>query len=195
MINAFVSVQNYDGDDWESYLEKICLLDIFSEIIKAYPENSIRKGIIAFIALAYSIDSDAVVLGMDWKKNKTIIFQRTGLPQSMWQEVGEFKSDAVLKSINRWINMADSDTWVQLSVLRDLRQEMQSSANSPIRKSSGEIDFSQKYLNAGYANELKKMIRDLESELIQNNLKLKDAVKEIKNHKVKQTMSVESFAK
>lgn len=195
MINAFVSVQNYSGDDWEAYLEKICLIDIFQPIIKQYPENTVRKGIITYIALAYSIESDAIVMGMDWKRNKMLIFKRANLADSLWNDVGMLQEEAVLNSVNRWLNFQDSSTFVQLSVLRDLRTEMQFSANSKILKSSGEVDYSQKFLNAGYAQELKKMIKDLESELLQNNILLKDAVKEVKAVKIKNTMSVESFAK
>lgn len=193
MINARLQVLSYDGDDWEMYLQKYYLIDIFSSVLKEYPENGIRKGIIWFIVSAYSVDSDAIIISMEWKKNKHLIFKKSGLPELLWDDVGLLHNDGVLKAINRWLNFQDSDVFVQLSTLRDLRVEMQLSANSKILKSSGEIDYSQKYLNATYASNLQKMIKELELELIQGNPILKEAYKEVIKANKKNTVSVEDF--
>lgn len=193
MINARLQVINYEGIEWEEYLKKHYLIDIFLPVLKEYPENIIRKGVLKYIVSTYSLDSDAVIISLEWKCNKQKIFNKCGLPDSLWEDIGLLKNENVLKSINKWLNFQESDVWVQLCTLRDLRVEMQMSANSKILKSSGEIDYSQKFLNATYANDLQKMIKDLEQQLIQNNPILKEGYKEVYKASRRNTKSVEDF--
>lgn len=133
---------------------------------------------------------------MDWQKNKQAIYEDTCLPmRDLYEALVLLKNDAVVETVHRWMNMQDSEIHAEMCMIKDLKMELQISSNTPIKKSSGEIDYDQKYKNSSYVTELRKKIRDLESEFIQNNIKLKDAVKEFKStRKSKSTIGVEKFA-
>ncbi len=213
MINAFSELTTYEGNAWEEFLEQCSLIHIFKPILERYKDNGVRRPLIQYIVRCYSLDSQDIVIGMEWGRNKKVIFEKLMLPPLMYHELvlfdnlfserGEFQTeeriekdrdiDAIKRSINMWLNNQDSEVYVQWAVLRDLRQEMQNSATGPIKKSSGEIDYDQKFKNAKYAMDLREMIKNLEDELIQNSSELKEAVKEIKNKKVKTTFGLESF--
>lgn len=197
MISPFHSIISYEEDNWEDFLNRVLLIDIFAPVINEYKNRDTLKGVIRFIVYAYSVDSDKIILGRDWKKNKQEIFEFVLIKpeSSSYEDLVLLKNEAVVQSINKWIEFQDNDTFTQLQVLKDLRVEMQISALSQIKKSSGEVDYDQKFRNAKYAEDLKKMIKDLESELIQNNERLKDAVKEVKVAKSKFTVSPATFSK
>lgn len=182
MINAYSELVSYNGNEWDDFLDRISLLDIFMPVIKHYEDVDVLKCVVRYIAYAYSFQSDKILLNSDWEKNKKSIFDLVMIKpeQEYYNDLVLLQNPAVVISIQKWLDYQDSDTFKQLSVLKDLRLEMQLSAVSLIKKSSGETDFDQKFKNAEYANKLKLMIKDLESELIQNDGKLKEAVKEVK---------------
>lgn len=193
MVNAYSELISYDGFDWEDYLNRICLIDIFKDLIPLFKDKDALTQGIRYIVWTYSNQSDCITLGTDWHENKKRIFYKTLLPDSYFQDLVELKNPIIVETIKRWIEFQDDATFSQLTMLKELKLEMQQSANSKILKSSGEIDFDQKFKNAGYVNDLKKDIDDLEQELIQNSPKLKEGVKEVRT-KAKNTIGAESFA-
>ena len=193
MTLSYQALTTYEEDNWDEFLNKVCLIDIFRDLFEVVEKEEIKYAI-RYIAMCYSIDSDAVLLGSEWFTNKKRIFDKSGLTEKHVDAFLNLNNDVVLKVINRWLNFQDNDTFYQLAVLRDLKIEMQRTANSNIRKSSGEVDYKQKYDNALYAMELAKKIKDLELELIQNNYKLKDAVLEVKTASRKNSLAPEMFA-
>ena len=197
MVDPYSEIINHEEDNWQEFFERICLIDIFKPVIEAYGNTDTLKCVIRYIVYAYSVNSDKIILSMEWHKNKQQIFEFVlAKPEKgIYEELVLLKSEAVLQAVCNWVDFQDSDSFKQLSVLRDLRVEMQISALSKIVKSSGEVDYDQKFKNAEYANKLKIMIRDLEAEQIQNNQKLKDAVKEVKAVKSKFTVGPETFSK
>lgn len=198
MINAFAALQNYNDNNWEEHLNNIGLYEVFKEIIHLYSDTDDRKCIIKYIIWTYSVESDRIVIGRDWLDNKKEIFEAANVKptQSLYNDLVLLKNDQILAVIIKWMNFQDSDTFKQLSVLKDLRVEMQTSSISSILKATGEQDFDQKFKNAKYAIELKSMIRDLEAELVQNNVSLKEAIKEVKViNKRKDTFGVENFSR
>ncbi len=198
MISAYASILQYQYDDWEEYFTKILLIDIFKPIVECYKEDHVKlKCAISFILHCYSLDSEKVILGQDWQKNKQAIFEDTCTPmKDLYEDLVLLKNDAVVSTIHNWLRHQDSPVHEELCVLKELKMEMQLSANAPIRKSSGEIDYTQKYLNTGYAFELRQKIRELEQELIQNNVRLKQAISEVRIvNKPKNTLKPENYAK
>lgn len=197
MISPFHQIVEYREDDWQEFLEQLLVVDIFMPVIKEYADVQNLKSVIRYILYAYSQQSDKVILGMDWQKNKQQIFEFVMVrPQKgLYEDLVLLKSEAVLETVQRWMDWQDADSFKMLQTLRDLRVEMQLSALSKIIKSSGEVDYSQKYLNAEYAIKLKGMIKELEAELIQNNIKMKDVVKEVKIEKNKFNVGPETFSK
>jgi hypothetical protein len=196
MINAYQALISHEEDDWQEYLNKICLIDIFMELILNYGhDKQLLKSFIKYIAFAYSKESDKIIIGDDWEENKKRIFEAAGFEpiDSFLQATVYLKDDIVVRAINKWLSFQDNDINAQLKSLQDLQLEMRISSNSAIKKSSGEIDFDQKYKNACYVGDLRKIINNLQDELIQSSPKLKEAYKEVKAGNKKNTKSVESI--
>lgn len=197
MTNPFHSLITYEEDNWQSFIDKIGLMDVFKELIEKYDSDpSLLKSYIKYILWTYSIQSEKIIIGSDWADNKKKIFEACDFKpeEQFFKNTVYLECDVVLRTIHRWLKYQDMPVFTQYKVLKDLLFEMQVSANSPIKKSSGEIDFSQKFLNAGYVKELRKMISDCESELIQSSTKLKEGYKEvIQTMKQKNTKSTEEI--
>jgi hypothetical protein len=200
MVNPLQALSTYTGDDWYEYLDSISLSEIFKDLIVKYQANpSLLKGIIRYIVWAYSKDSDKITLGTDWLENKKRIFEAAQLPpmEDILKDVVFLGDDIILITIKRWIDFQDDDTWKELMMLKDLRAEMQLSANSPLKSGNGEVvNYDQKFKNAKYSIDLALMIKDCESKLLQNDPKFKDATREVKQRtKSNISISPESFAR
>jgi hypothetical protein len=196
MINAYSDIIAYSGDDWEDYLTKICLIDIFKDLIPIFKNKEALTQAIRYIVWTYSKNSDADTLGGDWLKIKKRIFDKTLLPQEYHEDLVLLKNGIVIRTIQNWIDFQDENVYSTLVSLRDLMIEMRLSSNSNLKKTDLiTTDFDQKFKNAGYAFELGKMIKDLESELVQNDIKLKEGVRELKRAcKNINTLGVERYA-
>lgn len=201
MVNGFSEIINYEGEEWDDFLNKICLIDIFKELIIKYNgDRPLLKCFMKYIVYCYSKDSNMVLIETDWLKNKKKIFDAAGFkPEKEYLDATVYLQDeTVLRTIKRWVDFQDDSIYTQSTVLKDLMVEMQVSANSPIKKSSGEIDFDQKFKNACYVKDLRSMIRDCETELISNSPKLKEAYKEVSKHlsnNAKNTIGLETQLK
>ncbi len=193
MISPFQSIISHEGNDWEDFLERCMLIDIFLPVIKAYQNIDDAKCAIKYIAYAYSMQSDKVKLGMDWHKNKQEIFDYVmARPISgMYEDLVLLQNEKVVEAIHKWLTFQDNEVFEMLCVLKDLKSEMQRSCQAPISV----VDYDQKFKNSGYSMDLKVKIKDLESELIQNDMKLKEGIKEVRVAKSKTTLGPESFAK
>jgi hypothetical protein len=196
MTNPYLAITTYNGDFWEGHLKELCLYDIFADLINKYTDQEILGKILRYIAWQYSEDSDKVVLNMALLQNKQSLFKLAGLPKELYDPIVLFSDEIILQSIIKWLDFQDNDVFTQLMVFKQLKLEMQLSANSPLKNSSGQIDYDQKFKNANYAMDLRKKINDLEKELIQNSPTLSQFVKEVKTVvKKKTTTGVEEFVK
>lgn len=195
MINSQQELIAYEGDNWEEFLTGLDLIHIFKPILGLSNNNSEIRGIIRYIVWTYSKNSDRVIIDMEWHRNKKKIFDDTDL-HHQWQDMLlDLKSEALISSIERWVEYQDEDVATQIAMLKDLRREMQvSSVSKIIKGSNGEIDYDQKFKNAQYVIDLREMIKKLEAELVQNDMKLKEGVKEVRTTKARNVVGVEKFA-
>ena len=194
MISAYNSLITYNGSEWEDYLERLSFIDIFGGLIKEFPDKGDFTCVIKYIVYAYSVESDMVVIGQDWDKTKKKIFEKVMArpKEDMYRALVHLQNDKVLKAIEKWLQYQNNEVWETLQTAQDLRAEMKLSCLTPIKKSSGELDFDQKHKNLMYCIELRKTIKELESELIQNSVTLKEAVKEIREVKQKKSFGLET---
>lgn len=205
MINSFQEITTYSGFDYKDYLGQISLLHIFESIFKEYEDIELCAKIIRYIAYTHSIESNKISVGGDRRKELYRVFKEMGIPdeepnaeypRNYYEEIVLLKNEAIVKSIQLWLQHKDNRQLEYLFTLQNAYVQQQSAALKDIRKSTGEIDYDQKYKCIGYMMELKKMIKDAESELQQNNPKLKEAYEEIKQSAVKSnTIGVEHYAK
>lgn len=196
MINAFSDLISYEGDSWDDYLNKICLIDIFKDFLVLFKDKTSLTQAIRYVVYCYSKDSNLVILGDDWMQNKKRIFDKTFLPKEYYQDLVLLENRIVIKTIQKWIDFQDNKVYANLCSLKDLMVEMRLSSNNNLKKTDGiNIDYDQKFKNAGYVQDLQKMIDNLEQELIQNDMKLKEGAREIKKaSKKSNSIGVESYA-
>ena len=198
MISAYNSLVNYQEGEWEDYIDRLSLIDIFGPLLKAYPDKGDFTCVVKYILYAYSVESEMLVLGADWTKTKRKIFEKASIKpeRKFYEDLVHLKNRAVLETIQRWLDYQDDDVFTTLSIMKDLRAEMQLTCLTDIKTAGLEINYDQKYKNAGYSIELKKTIKDLESELIQNSTKLKDSVKEFREaNRSAKSFGLETFMK
>lgn len=197
MIHPYASIINYEGDEFDDYLNKCHLISVFEDVIKAFPERENYKGIIKFIAWGYSIQSDELVIGMEWGKTRDRLFKKSLLPENLYEQVALLKNDAVLSSIQKYLTLQNDENFVQYVTYRDLRRQMLSASLAGIIKSSGETDYDQKFKCAEYSKDLLDMMNDALNTFIQNNAKLKDSIGALNKAVQKQSNSfgVETFSK
>lgn len=190
MINPVQSITEYNGDDFDTYLETLQLIDIFEDLINAYKHDKpLLKQITKYIVWTYSRESDKVIIGMEWAENKKKIFEHIMLPYQLWEDVIDLKSEVIVSTINKWLIHQDRETYTELCKLKDLKLYMQKSYSDP------SVDANQRFKNAGYSKELNQMIKDLQNELIQNDKRLSKAAAEVKNVKKKNTLGAEKYAR
>lgn len=195
MINSQQELVSYEDDQWDEFLNRLDLIYIFKPILGLSTDASVIRGIVRYIVWTYSKSSDKIIIDMEWTRNKNKIFDDTDLHLQWREMLVNLKSEALVSSIERWIEYQDEDIATQIITLKELKREMQISSISDIQKgNTEEIDYDQKFKNAEYMIKLREMIKKMEAELIQNDLRLKTATKEIRTTKSKDTLGVEKFA-
>lgn len=192
MVNPVQSITEYNGDDFENYLETLRLIDIFEELILAYKhDKGLLKQITKYIVYAYSLNSEQVIIGMEWGDNKKKIFEYVMLPDYMLEDVVELTNPVIVSTIEKWFDSQNNEVYKELVMLKDLKLQMQKSFTLPI----SEVSYNQKFDNAIHCQKINSMIKELQSELIQNTPKLKNAASEVRTSKRKNTLGAEKFAK
>jgi hypothetical protein len=93
---------------------------------------------------------------------------------------------AIVKASQNWMRAQDSRQLEYLLTLQELYVQQQTAALQPLKKADGiNIDYDQKQKCMEHMTDLKKMIVDAESELQQNNPKLKQAYEEVRQARQK----------
>src|SRR6185503_16264223 len=130
MIRPYHSILSYSGEFWREFLESIYFLDIFSDLFEEFNKPEKLTRVIHYILYTYSIASDRIISGMDTEKNKKSNFSYCRLAEDEWQQIGMLQSPAVLKAVMGWLKYQDQEVFTQLSLLKDLKTEMQISSVS-----------------------------------------------------------------
>lgn len=200
---TIVDLNNYPGDDWEAFLKDILLYDIFEKVCKSYRGKELT-GVIRYIVMCYSIDSNKINLNGDWLSTKKKVFALNELGDDLFQDVVMLKSDAVRNSIILWLNFQNESSFESWTMLNDLIIEIRVAANSNLRKNitkdnpDGIPDYDSKIKCAESVLELIIKKDEFEQRFIQNNEKLRVAYNEISaTSSKKETVSfgIETFLK
>ena len=199
MISPFHEIIKSEDDNFEEFLKKIHLFEIFKPIAIEFPDGDLFKGIVKFVAWGYSIHSDMLhTTGNTWDKVCEYIYDKAELPDNneLYESVAHLKSEGVRESVERWLNFQNNDAWVQYIHYRDLRREFLSLSLSDMKKATGEIDIEAKMKAALYSKDLLGMMEDAKDTFIQNNSKLKASVEAFNKagNKDKMSRSAASYA-
>lgn len=190
---------NTDEYDYEEYIRRLHLFEIFKDIINEFKDEDnskeIIRGVIKFVLWSYSIESEMLLMnGETFEKTRLRIFKKCELPDRLFEEVALLKSGAVRNCIERWLRFQSHEEFTNYTHFRDLRLEMLSSSIGSIIKSTGEQDFEQKMKNAIHAKELLEMMKESLAKYVQNSPKLKNSIKAFDSVVLnKNTATVEDF--
>ena len=199
MINAYTSLVNNEEYDYEEYLKRVHLFDIFKDVIKEYKDREdsfeVIRGVVMFITFSYSIESDMLFMnGESWERTRERIFKKTNLPDDLFEDVALLKNISVQTSIERWLRLQNSEEFSNFTHFRDLRSIMLSSCTGGIIKSTGEQDYEQRMKNAIHAKELLEMMKEALAKYVQNSPKLKNSIKAFEEVQLnRNTATVEDF--
>jgi hypothetical protein len=183
MIAPYNSIIKSEEEDFEEYLRKIHLIDIFKPLLEEFGDKDLFKGVVRFIAYGFSMDSDMLqTQGNTWGKIAERIYEKAGLPDDREQKDGVYnsvcllQSDNVLETIERWLLFQNEENWTQFTHYRDLRRQFLALSLSDMKKATGEIDIEAKMKAAVYSKDLLKMMEDARDAFVQNHPKLRGSV-------------------
>jgi hypothetical protein len=198
MINAFQEIVSFDGENFNDHLAEITLFTIFEPVFEDYQDPVFCKKVVLFIVYANSVDSSKIGVGTDRRRELNKIFKDLEIPakgphpfdpdmgeRNFYDEIVLMINPAVVTAIERWLQHKDNRQLEYLFTLKNAYVQHQSAALRDIRKANNEVDYDQKFKCIEYMMKLKKMIADAESELQQNDPKLKQAYEEVRQAKVK----------
>jgi hypothetical protein len=198
MINAFSEITAYDGLNFQEHLKNLNLFHLFEPIFTSnnFEENELHIKIIQYIAFAFSIESPKLSLGGSWRKEASLIFKDLGIDDKYYDEVVILKSKEVLECVQAWMRYKDSRQIEYLFTLQTAYTQQQKASLENLKKADGvSTDYDQKMKCIQHMTELKGMVKDAESELQQNDVKLKESYMEVKKAAAKYTVGPETFAK
>lgn len=199
MISLFSEVVNFDGVNFQDEMTRVNAFYIFEPLFTStiLTDNYLHIKIAKYIAYAYSMESGKISIGSDRRKELNGIFKNLEIEDEHYSGVVLLKNAQVLKSVQLWMDKQDSRQAEFLFTLQSAYVQQQTASLDSLKKSDGmNIDYDQKFKCIGYMLELKKMIKDAESELQQNDPKLKEAYAEVKMASKKtNTLGVEHYAK
>ena len=197
MVNAFQEIISYNGNDPISNLRKLGIENIFSPLVSIYISSSVLGNVIKFIVYGYTMGSPKIGISKDRKKEKLKIMNDLGLAEEIhFDNLILLKNKVIVEVISEWLREGDNQQIEYVLTLKEIYLQQKIASVSDIKKSDGiNIDFDQKYRCIEYCEKLKKMIKDAESELQQNDPKFREVYSEIKSVKSKKTMGLETTLK
>jgi|ERR1700722_4508375 len=196
MVNNFSEITTHSGFDFEDYLSQLNLISIFEPVFKEFTDKEIAKKVIKYIAYSHSLESNKITVGGDRRKELSVIFKDLQIPANYYEDLVLLNNRAVIKSVQSWMQRQDNRQVEYLFTLQNAYVQQQTASLEPLKKADGiSIDYNQKMDCIEHMTELKKMIRDAESELQQNHEKLKEAYNEVKNAAKRNTISPIDYAK
>lgn len=196
MINPFFEIVNHSGFDFKEYLEALNLLSIFEPVFLEYTDMEVAVKIVKYIAYSHSLESNKLTVGGDRRKELNTIFKDLKIKDEYYDDCVLLKNRAVIKSVQLWMQKQDNKQIEYLFTLQNAYVQQQTASLEPLKKTDGvSIDYNQKMDCIEHMTQLKKMIRDAESELQQNHEKLKEAYNEVKKSSKRNTISPVDYAK
>lgn len=177
MINPVSTITSFNGDDFENYLNQNALLGVFEHLLLDEDISPYASSVAKYIVWGYGMDSNMLSTeGYNWGKVSQIIFAKANLPEELYAAVVELKSEAVIRSIQEFLDYQNDENWTQYCTYRDLRAQMLISAVGEIKNASEETNYEQKMKNAIHSQTLLSMMNVAKETFIQNHVKLKGSV-------------------
>jgi hypothetical protein len=198
MISLFQEVVNFDGVNFQDHCERIGVLYIFEPIFTstAFDDNELHIKIAKYIALTHSIESQKLTMSGDRRKEIHAVFKELDISSEYYDGVVLLKNASVLKSVQLWMEKQDSRQIEYLFTLQNAYVQQQTASLANLLKSDGiNVDYDQKMRCISNMAELKKMVKDAQSELQQSDPKMKESYNDVKKASAKFTVGPETYAR
>jgi hypothetical protein len=198
MISLYNEIISFDGVNFQDHCQRIGVFGVFEPIFSSteFDDNLLHIKIAKYIAFSHSIESTKLTISGDRRKEIRAIFKELDIPESLYDEIVLLKNKSVLKSAQLWMQKMDSRQAEYLLTLQNAYVQQQTASLDNLKKPDGiSTDYDQKFKCIEYMTELKKMVKDAESELQQNDPKMKEAYQEVKKAAAIITMGIETVAK
>lgn len=175
------------------------VLKIFEGLYTVYSNEFLVKKIVLFIVYCYSKESDKIALGDDRRQKKGDLFRKMNFPhdndeqeQFLYQAVVMLEETYVAEAAMGWLEKQNYPSFTHWITLKDAYAQMQNAIMLPIAM----VDYDQKFRCVEYMNSLRKMIKEAEEMLMQNDVSLKPLYNEVKEKipSRKNTIGPENFA-
>lgn len=190
MINPYISILNYDKADLKEHLAKIGLIDIFKPLLKDFKDATLFKGVVKFVIMAYSIESEVLhTFGNSWITVYKTIYEKAGLPdnENTFDAIANLKSGEVREAIDNWISFQNNEAWEEFVKARDLRKHcLQQSQTAD--KTKERIDAIK------YAKELLTIMEEAKGRFVENYEILKPSLNALKKAKQNNTLGPQNYA-
>jgi ribosomal protein S20 len=197
MISLFQEISTYDGVNFQDHCERIGALYIFEPIFSStiYEDNELHVKIAKYVALTHSIESPKLTMSGDRRKEIHVVFKELGIDDEHYNGIVLLKDRDVVKCVQLWMAKQDNRQAEYLFTLQNAYVQQQTASLDNLKKSDGlNTDYDQKMRCIEHMTELKKMIKDAESELQQNDPKMKEAHQEVRKAVQKNVLGIEKFA-
>lgn len=115
------SIMKYAELPEEAFFEKIAIFSgpFFQPLLDEF-EHSYAKNVVLYIVMGYSRDSKEVLVPSNWSTQKKLLFDKADLPDSMYSDVVELKSDAVKRVISNYLDVQEDFDYKHLKMKEDL---------------------------------------------------------------------------
>lgn len=198
MINLYQEITQFDGVNFHDHLKRIGAFDIFEPILNSseFNDNTEQIKVCQYVVYTHSMESPKIYVGGDRRKMLSSVFKSLSLDDKLYQPLVCLESVEVVGAVKKWLDRQDDKQLSFLFTLQNAFVQQQTASLSVLRKSTGEVDYDQKMRCINHMIELKKMIKEAESELQQNDPKLKQAYEEVRSASKKtNTLGIENFAR
>lgn len=198
MVQTFSEVINFDGVNFQDHLKRLNIFHLFDKIFTSllFDDNKVQIKVIQYIVYSHSTESQKLSLGGDRRKECAKIFKELELDDKYYEAVVMLASRDVLDCVQSWMKHQDNRQIEYLFTLENAYMQQQKASLEMLKKTDGlTVDYNQKMDCILHMTDLKKMIKEAESELQQNDIRLKEAHKEVKKASTKFFIGPESFAK
>lgn len=198
MVDLFTEVIKFEGVNFVDHLERLGIYFVFETVMESdyFDDNVLKIKVCQYVAYGHSIESRRITMGGDRRKELSDIFKFLGIDSKFYDSIVLMKNPAVVKSIQRWLDKKDSRQIEFLFTLNNAYVQQQAGSLADLKKSDLiNTDYDQKFKCIEHMTDLKKMIKDAESELQQSDPKLKEAYQDVKKAASKVTVGIEHFSK
>lgn len=187
VANIYTYILQYEdiGGNLVEKLQQMNVFPIFVKMAKCYEEDLSKFNKVLFYILhTYSLQSKFHVLGADWQLTKNNVAKHVGIKEDedLYNDAVLLENTAVVITIQNYLDYQGEKNFKHLCMLKDLYEQMVSSAVANIKKASDEIDYDQKYKNHEYAGKLLEEIKQWEQRVADSNKELKEAINELRTH-------------